>query len=319
MYGVDEVLSRRTMLVHAAATGLAVAAVPLKTVTAPSPTRRPFRFCLNTGTLMGYKLPLPEEVEIAAKAGYDGIEPWAREIDAFLKGGGNLDDLARRIRDHGLVVENVMSFAPWIVDDDQRRTEALETMKREMDWTARLGGKRIAAPPAGATKQTDLSLAKAAERYRAVLELGAKMGVVPQLEIWGGSKTLSRLSEAAFVAVECAHPDASLLFDVFQFHKGGSDWRGLGLLNGNRLHVFHINDYPAEPPRASITDAHRVYPGDGVAPLGQILRLLHAIGFQGTLSVELFNRSYWERDTAATVARTALQKTRAVVRAAFGG
>ncbi|MCX7887559.1 MAG: sugar phosphate isomerase/epimerase, partial [Verrucomicrobiae bacterium] len=265
---MKKAVSRRVMLVQTAAAGVFAAATPLKAVAAQTTADgRPFRFCLNTGTLMGYKQPLHEVVDIAAKAGYDGIEPWSREIDAFIKSGCDLGDLAKRIRDQGLVVENVMSFAPWIVDDEQRRAEGLETIKREMEWTARLGGKRIAAPPAGATKQTDLSLLKAAERYRAILELGKKFGVAPQLEIWGGSKTLGRLSEAVFVAVECGHPDASLLLDVYHLYKGGSDWRGLGLLNGGRLHIVHVNDYPAEPPRESITDAHRVYPGDGVAPL----------------------------------------------------
>jgi sugar phosphate isomerase/epimerase len=77
-----------------------------------------------------------------------------------------------------------------------------------------------------------------------------------------------------------------------------------------------MNDYPAQPPRESIGDADRVYPGDGVAPLGQILRDLSAAGFEGFLSLELFNREYWNRD-AETVAREGIEKMRAAVEAAF--
>jgi len=310
MSGMNQPISRRAMLTRTAAAGLA-ATVPLRVES--SPARPPFRFCLNTSTLMGHKLSLPDLVDIAAKTGYDGIELWSREIDAFVKGGGNLGDLAKRIRDRGLTVENAIGFNEWIVDDDDRRAKGFENMKRDMDVLARLGGKRIAAAPAGATKQTDLRLVKAAERYRALLELGATMGVIPQLEIWGGSKTLSRISEAAFVAIESRHADACLLLDAFQIYKGGSDFHSLTLLNGVRMHVFHVNDYPADPPRETITDAARVYPGDGVAPLASIFRDLRAIGFRGALSVELFNRAYWQQD-ALTVARTALEKTRAIVR-----
>jgi hypothetical protein len=36
-----------------------------------------------------------------------------------------------------------------------------------------------------------------------------------------------------------------------------------------------INDFPKEPPRETIDDSHRLYPRDGVAPLTEILRLLH--------------------------------------------
>jgi len=314
MDAMNQPLSRRAMMRYAAASGIA-ATLSRAAPAAEPPAKPAFRYCLNTGTLMGYKLDLPRLVDIVAKAGYDGIEPWTREVDAFVNAGGHLDELAKRIRDRGLVVENAIGFAEWIVDDDERRARGLETMKRDMERVARLGGKRIAAPPAGATKQSDLSLLKAAERYRAVLELGARMGVIPQLEMWGGSKTLSRVSEVAFVALEARHPDACLLLDVYHLHKGGSDIRSLELLNGARMHVFHINDYPADPPRETITDAHRVYPGDGVAPWKVLFQTLRAIGFQGALSVELFNRAYWQQQDALGVARTAWEKTRAVVEA----
>jgi sugar phosphate isomerase/epimerase len=75
--------------------------------------------------------------------------------------------------------------------------------------------------------------------------------------------------------------------------------------------VFHMNDYP-DMPREMINDSHRVYPGDGVAPVVQVLRDLRAVGFAGVLSLELFNRDYWEQD-ALTVARTGLEKMKAVV------
>lgn len=155
-----------------------------------------------------------------------------------------------------------------------------------------------------------------AERYRKLLELGDEMGVVPEVEVWGHSQTLGHLGEAVFVAVESGHPKACLLPDVYHIFKGGSDFAGLKLLSGSAIHVFHVNDYPAQPVRAEQTDAHRVYPGDGVAPLSQIFRDLHASGFNGYLSLELFNRDYWQQDPEV-VAKTGLEKTRAAVRKAF--
>ena len=81
-----------------------------------------------------------------------------------------------------------------------------------------------------------------------------------------------------------------LLLDVYHIHKGGSDFSGIKLLSAATLHVFHVNDYPADPPRDQITDAHRVFPGDGVAPLTEVFRDLAAIGFDGTLSLETISR-----------------------------
>ena len=168
----------------------------------------------------------------------------------------------------------------------------------------------------GATKQTDLNLLRAAERYRALLELGEQFGVVPQVEVWGFSTSLGRLGEAALVAIESGHPKACVLADVYQLHKGGSEFGGLKQLSGVALQIFHMNDYPATPGRATITDAFRVYPGDGVAPLKTMLRDLYGAGFRGVLSLELFNESYWKQD-ALLVARTGLEKMKAVVRASM--
>ncbi|MCX7700216.1 MAG: sugar phosphate isomerase/epimerase [Gemmataceae bacterium] len=278
----------------------------------PATQRRPFRLCLNTSTIRGQNLPLDRVVELVADTGYDGIEPWIDEVERFVQGGGSLRDLAKKIADCGLRVESAIGFAQWIVDDEAARRKGLEDARRAMDMVQQLGGTRIAAPPAGAQNQSDLPLPRIAERYRALLELGERMGVVPMLEVWGFSKTLGRLSEAVMVAVEADHPKACVLADVYHLHKGGSGFHGLRLLGPEGMHVFHINDYPADPPRNEITDAHRVYPGDGVAPLTEILRHLMAGGFRGALSLELFNRDYWKQD-AVDVARTGLKKMKAVV------
>jgi sugar phosphate isomerase/epimerase len=308
-------LTRRQWLGAAAGVGVAAATAEAETEP-PTPPREPFGYSLNTSTISGQKLSLIEEIEIAAKAGYQGFEPWTRELDAYVKGEGSLKDLGKRIHDHGLKVEDAIGFFEWVVDDDSRRRKGLEEARRCMDMVQQIGGKRIAAPPFGATDRTDVVLLRAAERYAELLEIGLKIGVTPQVEHWGFSKTISHLGEAVLVALECGRPEGCVLADVYHLHKGGSGFSGLGRVGGAALGIFHVNDYPSSPGRADITDAHRVYPGDGVAPLGPLLRDLYAIGYRGMLSLELFNRDYWKQD-AALVARTGLEKLRAVVRAAF--
>src|SRR5262245_40254547 len=178
---VDRNWTRRQWLAQTGA-GLAVGAVkPPPASDADRPPAEPFGYCLNTSTLQGQKLDLVELIEIAAKAGYQAIEPWIRELDAYTKNGGNLKVLGQRMRDRGLTVESAIDFFEWIVEDEERRKKGLEAARRSMDMVQQIGGKRIAAPPVGATNQANFNLLKAAERYRALLELGKKMGVVPQL------------------------------------------------------------------------------------------------------------------------------------------
>lgn len=114
------------------------------------------------------------------------------------------------------------------------------------------------------------------------------------------------------VASESGHPAASVLPDIYHLYKGGSDFAGLHLLSPEGFPIFHVNDYPAGLSRGKIEDKHRVYPGDGVAPLGEIFAALKKIGFSGYLSLELFNPEYWKQD-AALVAKTGLEKTKAAV------
>ena len=197
------------------------------------------------------------------------------------------------------------------IRDSKQRAAALETARRDMDTIRQLGGKRIAAPPAGATRQKNLDLLAAASRYRALLEIGNRIGVTPQVEVWGFSQSLSRLGETAFVAIESGHPNACVLPDIYHIYKGGSDFTGLDLLSGPSIHCFHVNDYPDKPPRETITDADRVYPGDGVAPVAAVLKQIAAKRHPVALSLELFNRTYWAQD-AETVCRTGLRKMKEV-------
>jgi sugar phosphate isomerase/epimerase len=270
-----------------------------------------FRYCLNTSTIRGQKLPLPEIIDLAARAGYDAIEPWISEIDAYVEAGGALPDLKKRIEDSGLTVESAIGFFEWIVDDEAKRNLALKEAERNMDMLAQIGGKRIAAPPMGATEVSNIDLLQAAQRYRALLEIGDKAGVVPQVEVWGFSQSLNRLGEAALIAIESGHRNACILADVYHMYKGGSPLEGLKLVRGAAMHVFHVNDYPAIEPE-KIKDADRVYPGDGTAPLTPIFNSLREIGFSGYLSLELFNAEYWRQDPGLVV-ETGLQKMRAAV------
>jgi sugar phosphate isomerase/epimerase len=308
-------LAQTALAITAATAGDQLQAAAASEPTASKGSDHSFRFCLNTATIRGQKLGIVKEIEVAGQAGYDAIEPWVDSIQEYVKNGGDLDDLKKRISDLGLVVESAIGFPEWIVDDDARRAKGLERAKREMEMVAKIGGRRFAAPPAGATDLPKLDLAKATERYRTLLEAGDQIGLVPQLELWGFSKNLNHLGECVCVAMETGHPKACVLADVFHLHKGGSDIHGLRMLANGAVQVLHMNDYPGEPPREKIDDSFRVYPGDGVAPIVDILKALQAMGGQKVLSLELFNRKYWSEDPLS-IAKAGLTKMKAVVQKA---
>lgn len=313
-------LHRRAFLISsAAATATATGAMfPVRGLAVEGDsTSMPVTFGLNTSTLRGHDLSVRQQIDVAAKAGYDAIEPWVRDLDKFVQAGGNLSDIKKQIDDAGLFVASAIGFANWMVDDDVARAAGLETAKKEMTMVREIGGTKIAAPPVGLHTADSVSppLAVIAKRYRDLLDIGRNMGVTPQLELWGFSPTISKLGELAYVAAGASHPDACVLPDFYHIYKGGNDFAGLAMIEASRMHCFHINDYPAMPIE-TIADKDRVFPGDGVCELPTIIRGLIDRGFRGTFSLELFNPTYWKRDAQA-VADEGLAKSKQVVAAAL--
>ena len=157
--------------------------------------------------------------------------------------------------------------------------------------------------------QPIVNLLAAADRYRALADIGRAAGVTPIVEVWGFSRTLSRLGEAVLVAAESRSPDGCVLPDTYHLYKGGSDADGLRMLSASAIGIFHANDYPRID-RDKIGDADRVYPGDGVGPVRETFARLKAMNYTGFVSLELFNRDYWKQDPHR-VAATGLAKMRA--------
>jgi len=293
-----------------------VAAVQKAAGNIPGTTTKPehkYILCLNMATIRGHKLGFVKELETASAAGFRAVEIWTDSLQDYLSHGGTIADAKKRLDDLGLTIEDLISFNEWVVDDDVTRRNGMDGMKREMEWMAALGCKRIAATGKGASNTSIPDLDVIAERYRTVLDLGDKTGVVPQIEMWGFQKNMSNVSEVLYIAVKSGHPSARVLLDIFHLYKGNTSIDTLPLMNPNAVEILHMNDYPANLSSAAITDADRIYSGDGVAPLKRILRILLTNRERPlVLSTELFNQAYYRQD-ALTVAKTSLAKMKAIM------
>jgi 2-keto-myo-inositol isomerase len=223
-----------------------------------------------------------------------------------------LQSLNEFIKARKLVVEDAISFTTWMVDDDAKRKAGLTELEEEMKIMAALGCHRIAAPPAGVEKDEPINFERVGKRYREILAMGRKYNVMPLLEFWGASGTLYNFPQALSIAAAADDADARILPDVYHLFRGGSGFNCLKLVNGRVIDIIHMNDYPGSKPVQEQTDSDRVYPGDGIAPLKQILRDLMTIGGTKVLSLELFNQTYWKQD-ALQVAKTGLQKMKRLV------
>ncbi|MFQ5808157.1 MAG: sugar phosphate isomerase/epimerase family protein [Armatimonadota bacterium] len=299
-------LTRRELLAGTGAVGAVLWATEGTGRTADAAS--PWPLALNASTIR--PAPLEDKIRIAAEAGYDGIELWTNELERYAGEGKSLDDLRKRIADRGLSVPNTIGLGGAMPGEEEKRPAALEAVRRRLDVAAKVGAECIAAPPS--PDREDMDVLWVAERYKELLAIGREFGVRVALEFLAFFKGFNRLGKTAAAAIETDERDACLVPDVFHMFLGGSGFNGIRYLHGDFIAVLHINDAPAEPRRAEQRDQHRVYPGDGILPLVQLLRDLKHIGFRGALSLELFNRDYWQQEPM-TVARTGIEKMREVI------
>jgi sugar phosphate isomerase/epimerase len=273
-----------------------------------------WKLCLNVSTIR--PAPLEDKIRFTAQAGYDGIELWCDELAGYEKEGKSLDGLAKRVKDAGLEVPNIIGIWSPMPQDDAARPKAIEDVKRRCAISARFGARHIAAM--AAPDRADIDVLWAARRYAELVDVGREFGLGVALEFIGGFKGIHTLGQAAAVVAESGKAEGGIVADTFHMHRGGSAWNGAKFLDGSIYAVWHLNDVQQAPPPAELKDSDRIYPGDGCLPLGQLLKDLWARGFRGPLSLELFNRDEWKRDLG-DVARKGIDKMRAAIAASGAG
>lgn len=296
--------TRRNLLKSLALAPLAVSAGPVMAQPAKKAPST-FKFSLNTSTIRGQKLTLPQIIELAAKSGYDGFEPWMMEIQTYLESGKTLASLKKLASDAGLEFFDCIGFPTWMAQDAEKSKTGFIQMEEEMGILAELGCPRVAAPAIGT--EAPIDLLKAGEKYKNLLDLGRKTGVMPQLEFWGAFPSFFHLGQAMAVAAAADDKDAKILADVYHLFRGGSGFEGMKMLDGHAIDIFHMNDFPKEIPRTEQQDKDRVFPGDGGAPMQELADTLKSKNQPIILSLELFNPTYYAMD-AEFVVKTGLEK-----------
>jgi 2-keto-myo-inositol isomerase len=272
----------------------------------------PWRLVMNTSTIR--PTPFEEKLRVIAAAGWDGIEPWINELEEYEAAGGNLKELAQRIKDMGLYVPNIIGLWDAMPPTREAFEASLPATRERMRRSADVGSIHVAAIPS--PDREDFDLKWGAEMYRELMRIGREdYGIAVAFEFVGFLKGVHRFGQACAVALDANDDKACLIMDTFHLFRGGSGFNALGLIQNSLIANFHWNDVPGDVPREEQGDEHRLYPGDGILPLGQVLNSLKAIGYDKALSLEIFNREYWKQPPEK-VAADGLRKMRDCIAAA---
>lgn len=305
-------VSRRGFLQSTATAGAALGATTTALVaTAVEPKKfqggvSPWPLSLNTSTIR--PASLQDKIRVAAEAGWDAIELWIDDLEKHEAEGGNLKDLGKQIKDLGLFVPNVIGLWNSIPATREEWDATLDVTRERMRRSADVGSIHVASIPT--PDREDFDVKWGAERYRDLLRIGREdYNIIVAIEFIGFLKGLNKFGMASALAVDSDDPTACIIADTFHLWRGGSGFNGIGLVSGKAIANFHWNDIAEGTPTEGTGDKSRIYPGDGILPLEQALRDLKAIGYERTLSLELFNEEHWKMDPKI-VSETGLQKMR---------
>lgn len=278
--------------------------------------------CLNTQTI--YSETLPNKIKHAAMAGFTAIELWIDEIDAFCTGGNRLSDVRRMLEDHGLRCLSTIKIDGWSENDGSIMNVAddhdaiMAECERRMVIARELGSPYIIACPSYSHRGYPTpAITQVVAHWRELLELGERIGVVPTVEFLGQSHQINTIEKCIDLIERTCHPQAKMVVDSYHLWRGGGKSTDLAKAHPGIISMLHINDMNPAIDRIIHRDRDRLMPGDGGLDLDSFIRIADEIGYNGVVSLGVYNRALWERDSLE-VCREGYQKTMRVIRAALG-
>ncbi len=256
---------------------------------------------------------LETDIRIAGAAGYDALEITATKLDKYLEKHSIAE--ARALVDAaGLRTHAVNSIEKINFREAQGRAEVLNRTRQLSEYARALACPWIIAVPGPAPEGTKWEAIRSntVTSLRAMSEVAKPYGVNLAFEFLGFPWcSVQTAAQAWEIVQEVNLSNVGMVIDTCHFYAGNSTIESIREINANKLAVFHINDVEAMP-KDKITDANRLFPGDGVIPLQQIIGAVRGTGFDGVASVEIFRPEYWQREPQG-VAKEAKEKSKRVL------
>lgn len=278
------------------------------------------KIALNGATTM--HADLQTDIKAASETGYDLLEIWASKLRTYLR-SHTTSELRELFESSNLQPYSINS----IEHVTFRTVEDYEAIKRECEELSKIAV-AIGCPyvvivpgklPVNASHEQVV-----AESVKVLNELGAiaeKSNVSLAFEFLGQTDcSVQTLDLCAEIVTQVNRKNIGLVIDTFHFYAGNSTFEAIENLDPAKLFIFHIND-AENLPKEQLTDAHRLYPGEGILPIKEIKAKFDQIGYDRMVSIEIFRPEYWNQDPfeVARKARAATINVLGLENSAAGG
>jgi 4-hydroxyphenylpyruvate dioxygenase len=246
---------------------------------------------------------LPEKLEAAAAIGFDGVEIFENDLLTFEGTPADVRSIAEGL---GLAITCFQPFRDFEAMPAPQRARNLDRAERKFDVMQQLGAGLLLVcsnvHPAALADD-----ARAAADLTEMAERAGRRGLRVGYEALAWGRHVNRWRHAWRIVEQAAHPGLGLIVDSFHTLAIGDDPAGIAGLPPEKLFLVQLADAPILSMDALSWSRHfRNFPGQGELPVADFLRSVLATGYDGPLSLEVFNDEF-RAGPARMVARDGLR------------
>ncbi len=249
---------------------------------------------------------LTDKLQAAANAGFDGVEIFEPDLVASQASPEEVVALAARL---GLTLDLYQPFrdADGVTEAEfegvLRRARAKFALMQRLG----IGTMLVCSNVATATIDDD---DVSASQLRRLGEEAAAHGVRIAYEALAWGRFVDDYRRAWRIVELADHESVGTCLDSFHILSRGHDPAAIEEIPGSKIFFLQLADAPLLTMDVlSWSRHHRLFPGEGGFDLGAFLGHVLRAGYEGPLSLEVFNDIFRQTD----VARTALQARRSLI------
>jgi len=277
------------------------------------------RACINEATTM--TTDFETDMRAYAAAGFVAVELWLAKVidytgtDLHVCGKAGVEQARRLLEELHLEPVCACAQGGLMLAEGEDRAKTLTEFERKLELCQALGVPKMVTF-AGQTVQPTLDLyERIPGNVREAADLAKGYGVTLALEFIKGHPVVGSMATSLELVHQAGCANVGVLFDFFHFVAGVSKMSDLDALTPEALTFVHVNDAPALP-REMLTDADRIWLGEGCFPIAAFHDHLTRLGYSDGVSIELFNRDLWDDDPYEVAAR-AFQNVSAFIEGRF--
>lgn len=249
-------------------------------------------FGMDTISMAG---PLEAKLKAIREAGFSQIMLSARDIVGHPDG---LDAAVQAVRASGLRVTGFQVLRDFEGLSGHLHDYKVDIAKSMLEMCAALGSK-ILLVCSSTSVHASQDLDAIAKDLRKLAMLAIPLGIQVAYEGLSWGRTINEFTTAWEVVSRADVPNLGLGLDSFHLFATQTPLDDLELLDPDKIFLVQLADFMWQEIRSveeRITTARhfRVFPGEGVhsEALADLVRRLHALGYRGDYSFEVFNDDY---------------------------